>query len=83
MKFKAKVFFNHRTSRILAIPADQSLDQLPEKVRQWIGTSTSEQIRELDTSEALIGLDPTRVSEDFQAKGWSACEVTVTTDIDP
>lgn len=77
MKFKAKVFYNHQKCRALAIPADKTLDDLSDETRIWIGPTVTEDSKEFDTSEQLIGFNPPVVWEDFQTKGWSGFEVKV------
>ena len=81
MKFKAKVYFNHQKFRALAIPADKTLDDLPETARRWIAPAVTEQVREFDTSEQLIGFDPQTVWDDFQTKGYSGFEVSAKVEI--
>nr|WP_314572886.1 hypothetical protein [uncultured Pseudomonas sp.] len=81
MKFKAKVYFNHQRFRALAIPADKNLEDLSEEVKKWIGPKVTEQTREFDTTEQLIGFDPQTVWDDFQTKGHSGFEVTAKVDV--
>ncbi|UIN53602.1 hypothetical protein [Pseudomonas kribbensis] len=81
MKFKAKVYFNHQKFRALAIPADKTLDDLPDTAKTWIGPKVTEQTREFDTSEKLIGFDPQTVWDDFQTKGFSGFEVSAKVEV--
>lgn len=81
MKFKAKVYFNHQKFRALAIPEGKSLDELPATAQQWIGPKVTEQSREFDTSEQLIGFDPQTVWDDFQTKGYSGFEVNAKVEV--
>ncbi|MFJ2539381.1 hypothetical protein [Pseudomonas sp. NPDC087614] len=78
MKFKVRAYYNHSKHRALAIPEEKTLDDLSDEERLWIGPQVEEQIRELDTSEKLIGFDPQTVWDDFQAKGFSTYEITAT-----
>ncbi|MNJ40523.1 hypothetical protein D3C77_354200 [compost metagenome] len=77
MKFKVKAYYNPSKHRALAIPEDKTLDDLPDEQKLWIGPQVEEQIRELDTSEKLMGFDPQTVWDDFQAKGFSTYEIKV------
>ncbi|AZC30115.1 hypothetical protein C4K38_2155 [Pseudomonas chlororaphis subsp. piscium] len=78
MKFKVKAYFNESKHRALAIPEDKTLEDLSAETRAWIGPTVTQQFRELDTSEKLIGFDPQTVWDDFQAKGFSTYEITAT-----
>jgi len=83
MKFKVKVYYNHHKHRALAIPEDKTLDDLSEETLRWIGPEVTEDTRELDTSEKLIGFDPQTVWDDFKAKGFSTYEITVKVEVIP
>lgn len=78
MKFKVKAYYNSSKHRALAIPEDKTLDDLSDNEKLWIGPQVEEQIRELDTSEELIGFDPQTVWDDFQTKGFSTYEIKAT-----
>lgn len=81
MKFKVKAYYNHQKHRALAIPIDKTLDDLSDDTRRWIGPEVTEETKELDTSERLIGFDPQTVWDDFQTKGYSVFEITATVTI--